>query len=167
MKISKTASLAILFSVAASVTTAANAFDMGDMRGPMKGDNWGGMPDGPSNMNFGGPSAWGMPNNMDMGNQGFTMPNGMGMPNGNGGNPYQPPAPMPWGGNNWNNPGVWSAPNRFREMVPMEPMSPMRMMPPMRQIDPISPMNPIMPMNPLSGVAPLEALPSVDNGAKQ
>jgi len=37
MKISKTASLAILFSVAASVTTAANAFDMGDMRGPMKG----------------------------------------------------------------------------------------------------------------------------------
>ena len=58
MKQSKKLSVVTLFGVVAFVATTANAFDMGDMRGPMKGDNWGGMPDGPSSMNMDGPSSW-------------------------------------------------------------------------------------------------------------
>ncbi|HIJ29777.1 MAG TPA: hypothetical protein HPP91_14820, partial [Gammaproteobacteria bacterium] len=62
------ATATLLIGAAALFATTANAFNFGDMRGPMKGDNWGGMPNGPSSMNWGGPSSMGMPNNWNMGN---------------------------------------------------------------------------------------------------
>ena len=95
MKQSQKFSIATMFGAVAFIATTANAFDMGDMRGPMKGDNWGGMPNGPSSMNMGGPSSWGMPNNMNMNDMNMNVPGGS---SGSWGNPMGNSGSMPWGG---------------------------------------------------------------------
>ncbi len=91
---------ATLLLLASTLTITAQGFDFGEMRGPFKGENWGGMPDGPSNFNWGGPSSWGMPNNWNMGNGNWGGNNWNNPWSGNGWNG------APWGGNGWR--GPWS-----------------------------------------------------------